>query len=135
MDELNDFDLPEQVVDKQGNIFTVDSVKVFNNKEQEVHIGIHSFNRDYRAYIDPKDIRIQALEDELKELREKIENPRRKKRRILTDGEIKEIEGLIRIGEEIHDIAAEYESSTSAIYRIRQKMNQNTVSKQPINDR
>jgi len=79
------------------------------------------FVKKYTEYTDPKDLEIKRLLSVIEEL-EKAGKPQRKRRRTLSAGEIKEIRVLIHLNTDIHEIAAEYKSSTSAIYRIKKIM-------------
>ena len=79
------------------------------------------FIKKYTEYTDPKDLEITRLLGVIEEL-EKAGKPTRKRRRTLTAGEIKEIRVLIHLNTDINEIAKEYESSTSAIYRIKKIM-------------
>jgi len=93
--------------------------KIVFTDGQEVYYS--EFVKKYTEYTDPKDLEIKRLLSVIEDL-EKAGKPPRKRRRTLTAGEIKEIRVLIHLNTDIHEIAAEYKSSTSAIYRIKKIM-------------
>lgn len=112
-------ELPVEVVGPTDIRFKVTGVRLLDTKTGTTHtIDIAIFAYDYEEYIDPKDLEIQRLLAENKKLKDRLK-PERKKRRVLTPGEIKEIKELIDKGESNPVIAKEYGSSDSTISRIR----------------
>jgi len=93
--------------------------KIVFTDGQEVYYS--EFVKNYTEYTDPKDLEIKRLLSVIEEL-EKTGKPPRKRRRTLSAGEIKEIRVLIHLNTDVNEIAAEYKSSTSAIYRIKKIM-------------
>ena len=111
-------DLPQYVTDMNGVIGEITGIIVSNEENGDYQVEYPSFLEAYKEYIDPKDIRIKALEDELIALKLK-QKPERKKRRKLLDGEIKDIKTDIRAGLGNTEIGKEYDCSDSTISRIR----------------
>ena len=116
---MEKIDLPRIVIDQNFTIVTVTEVIVLDKKSgASSTVEYTNFIDSYEEYHDPKDIRIRALEDELKALKEK-HKPVRKKRRKLLDGEITEIKELIRKGQGNTEIGKEYDCSDSTVSRFR----------------
>ena len=72
----------------------------------------------YTEYIDPKDVEIQRLREEVAKLKEKAKKPR-VTRRVILPGEKKEMIELIRKGESNTAIATEYKLSETVVSRYR----------------
>jgi len=117
--------LPELVYDTTVNEehWIVDAITLrlsFEPTEERV-ISYDTFVKNYDEYINPKDLRIRALEEELRALKLK-HKPARKTRRVLLDGELVEIKELINQGIGNTEIGKEYGCSDSTISRIRVAM-------------
>ena len=84
------------------------------------------FVTKYTEYIDPKDLEIKRLLAVIQGLEEPVKKVR-KKRRVLGVGEIKEIKVLLQLNTDVTEIATEYQCSTSAIYRIKKLLIEETI--------
>jgi len=126
--EKEELYLPEMVINRgTKGIYKVLSIIVqpsdTDGDKENIELHPDTFVKYYEEYVDPKDIRIKALERELMELKAKILTPTgRKRRKRLEPGEVKEIKELLKKKVEVKDIANEYDSSTSAIYRVAKEM-------------
>ena len=117
--EIERIEIPEEVINTKSNErFTVISITIVDNKENGHTIDLNNFMDSFIEYIDPKDLKIQMLEEEIRKLKEK-HKPVRKKKRTLLPGEVKEIKELLFKGESNIDIAKEYDVSDSTVSRIR----------------
>ena len=114
-------DIPREVVNNENVRHTVMSVMLKPKDGEAFKIAIDLFNKRYVEYVDPKDLEIQRLKQELSALKEK-HKPVRKKKRTLTKGELLEVEELISRGEDNTSLATQYDMSDSAISRIRLRM-------------
>ena len=117
--------LPEMVYDTNANedhwfVKTIHLEAHFDPTIEKI-VAYDHFVENYDEYIDPLQLRVNALEAELKALKEKHKQPR-KTRRKLTAGEQREVRELIIKGEGNTPIATEYDCSDSAISRYRIEM-------------
>jgi len=119
-------DLKQEVIsDVGGGRYLVTQVELtpsMHNRTASatMTVAYSVFIDEYSEYIDPKDIEIDRLNREIQKLKEK-KKPR-KKRRMLSSGEIKEIRELILKGEGNTSLGIEYQISDSAISKIRVAM-------------
>ncbi len=96
---------------------------IFTDKTE---VYYEQFITEYTEYIDPKDIEIQKLLDIIENLKEPVKKIR-KRRKALDINEVKDIKVLLQLNTDVHEIAREYQSSTSAIYRIKKLLVEETI--------
>ena len=110
-------DLKQEIVTEDGQKFFIESILMnpLDNTTPRVAPFSH-FTERYSEYIDPKDIEIARLKKELAKYRPK------KTRRLLNNGERKEIVELILKGETNRPIAQEYQVSETVISKMRVQM-------------
>lgn len=109
---------------KTGDIVEILSVRIklpYKVSDTDtLNIKYETFVDGYEEYVDPKDIRIEALENELRELKEKIYAPAKKRTRVtITDGIRREIADAIKKGATKEQIKLEYSISFASYDRIR----------------
>ena len=113
-------DLVKEYTLEGGRKLTLVSLSMAD-KSGTVEYKLEDFNKKFEEYIDPKDLEIQRLRNELAAMKEK-HKPVRKKKKTLTKMERLEVEQLIANGEGNPAIATQYDMSESAVSRIRIRM-------------
>jgi len=117
---MTDIYLPKEVVDKNGRRVFVTSVNITDGEESH-DIKLDNFLETYEEYVDPKDVEIARLNQQIADL--KVKGRKHKKpRRMLTKDERLEIEVLISNGETNRPIATQYDISETTISKIRVAM-------------
>ena len=121
--DLIEIDLPLEVIGTSGmERAIVVSVNLQFNDEVQA-ILYENFIKDYREYMDPKQIEINRLNKVIEDLKLKAKKTRvSKPRRTLTPLERQEIRQLIENGESNTPIAIQYGVGDSTVSKIRCEM-------------
>ena len=118
-------DILNTVVDRNGKVGEIVSINLSTLEGKTITVPYANFIEAYEEYVDPKDIKISQLEREIKELKDKLNKPSgRKRRKKLTEGEWKDIEGYIREGLNPKEIAVLMDVSDALVYVRRKQMRQ-----------
>lgn len=128
MNELANFDMPKYVIKSDGKqnnkVYIVDTVTLFEkdgDKNHSVHVNAGRFPYEYEEYISPEQMRIEALEEEIKQLRLQLAGGKKKRAHLPPDIRT-QIKNDIKVGASKEEIIQEYNISESAYYRFRQEV-------------
>lgn len=118
-------DLLKTVSDRNGNVREIKSVGLAPLEGGDpIIVSYENFIDAYDEFVDPKDLEIVRLTEQVKKLKEQLEGKtlRKKRRKHLSKGEIKDIQELIRAGHKNIAIAKDFDISDPSISKIRTEM-------------